>query len=312
VATLQRPSIRSLPWESVGTAFDTPPSSVDDALYDSGLDYEVETFPMADWNPIQETWTPIDDRFSIRRMDSGEYLGTVSQRYKPIPNHEAFSFVDEIIKEPGNEIVAAWEPPTGNKAHIAVGMSEVEILGDSVHPFIICSTSHDGKGSVQASIATFQMACLNQLPSVSRRATISWSAVHSISANEKIAQANTTLNLSHDFTARTVVEMEKLGRVHVPNERAKAICSRAVSKSATQMSEKKVREVSDNIVELREYSDTLRDDLRGSAFGLLHAVTEYWGHYRPYRTEKARYQTNNTMGGFGQRCRQKTFELLTA
>ena len=301
---------RSLPWAALGASFEDPVSSVEDALYHSGLDYEVEKFPMADWNAKTKEWEMLPDRFSIRRTDSYEYLGNVSKRYKPVQNREAFKFVDDIVANKGGQIFAAWTDMNGSKANLAVKMNEVEILDEIIEPYLICSTSHDGKGSVQAHVALFQMVCLNQLPSISRRATTSWSAVHSNSIEARMSQALSTLQLANDYTARSVVELEKLGNIPVSENKAENVCKRAIKKASTQMSDKNIERITNSILDIRETSDTLRDRYRPTGWGLLHAVTEYWDHYRTYRTETARYQTNGPTG-YGRRCRNKVFELLT-
>ena len=308
---LEPPTTRDIYWAEIGTQFETPPSSVNEALDLAGLDFEVGLFPMGDWNETEEDWVAIPNRRSVRRLDTGAYLGNVSPRYHPLQNRDAFGFADAIIDAGKGYIVAAWGRNKGAKVGLALELEQVTVLDETVTPHMVCLTSHNGKDSVQVHIVIVQLACYNILPSVSRKATRSWSARHSSYIEQQMEQALSALDMADDYTAQAIVEMERLGKIFVAEPKGQTICRRALRKSMPRMSTKRVDETTEDIMGVWNTTDTLVDKYRPTAWGLMHAVTEYWDYYRQYRTANARANSIGSPSGIGKRCRERVYSLLT-
>ena len=88
---------RVAPWSGLGTDI-SGCSTVNDALWEAGLDWTVEQRPIQTMVPNQIVIPGF--KANIRKHDD-EVLGIVTDtdRYKVIQNEEAFSFVDSLVDE---------------------------------------------------------------------------------------------------------------------------------------------------------------------------------------------------------------------
>jgi hypothetical protein len=84
-----------VPWHKLGTRLDHP-ATAEEAIQAAGLDYTVAKRPM---KAIihGHRYSDVPDHFATVRMDTGDVLGVVGNRYQPIQNQTALSFFDPLV-----------------------------------------------------------------------------------------------------------------------------------------------------------------------------------------------------------------------
>ena len=87
------------------------------------------------------------------RSSDNVVLGFVSDVYKPIQNHAAFSFVDAIIGTDGAKIHSAgvlynkYSRPT--RIFITAQLKPINLMGDKIDNYLVFSHSHDGLNAAE-------------------------------------------------------------------------------------------------------------------------------------------------------------------
>ena len=89
----------------------------------------------------------LEGYFVNLRADTMEPLGVVTERYTPVQNREAFSFLASIF---GSEMhfETAGSLMGGRRVWVMMRLPEfIEVGGDPIGPYSFISNSHDGKSS---------------------------------------------------------------------------------------------------------------------------------------------------------------------
>jgi len=144
-------SVREMPWHGLGTVLDHYPGSIKEALELSGLDWNIVQKPVH--QPMVTTvgghelttYQEVPNYFMNVREDTSDVMGVVTERYKPIQNHEAFSFMDNLI---GSQMhyETAGSLYNGKKVWVLCKLPEhIQVAGDDVSQYVFISNAHDGK-----------------------------------------------------------------------------------------------------------------------------------------------------------------------
>ena len=145
-----------------GKKLEAPPS-VDEALAQSGLDWEVG---------IQDTFTKIDGEFvktparAIVRQDNNQILGSVKKGYHLVQNRAAFEVLTPFIEKGELELEAGGSISDGKKiwALARITGDPVEIVKDDpIYNYVLLSNSHDGSSSVRFGFTNMRVVCCNML-----------------------------------------------------------------------------------------------------------------------------------------------------
>ena len=195
------------PWRGVGTTV-SGLMSIDAALSAADLEWDVEL------SPEQHTFNgeirTIPKRFVSRRVTDGLVFGTgIGGGYHPIQNRDAFKFADHILDTGEAQISTAGRG--GAKVFMTMKLSEsTTVAGEPFDGYLMLSTTHDGKGSLQAAFTTIRVACQNQVTMALKSAKSRWSMTHRTTLEGRVAEAQQTLQLSHKYQDEFAAEVEAL------------------------------------------------------------------------------------------------------
>lgn len=166
--------VREAAWHGLATVLPENPS-VQEALKQSGLDWDVEVLPMqttvtetiADESGVYDKQTLIDvpdGRVVVRGSDKS-VLGYVSSHYKPFQNREAFEWFQPLIDDGLCKLVTAGSLMQGRKVWLQAQYAEaVEVKdGDAVIPYLLLACGHDGKMSVRMQNTPVRVVCWNTM-----------------------------------------------------------------------------------------------------------------------------------------------------
>jgi len=283
-------SVREKVWHGLGIIVQDAPSSKD-ALRMAGLDWRVESSKMF----IEDTrgsMMEVPNVIANTRSTDKAVLGVVTGKYKIVQNEEAFSFTDALLGEDIHyETAGALDE--GRKVWMLARMPESEILGDKFENYLLFTNSHDGKGSVKVVPTKIRVVCQNTLNIAIRGAVRSWTTKHMGAMETKLLEAHRTLELATKYDENFVRKAEELSGVKVSMLEFNSFVEHLLP-----MPEEATKRQQDNVVAMRD-DLTLRykeaPDLgnhRGTAWGVLNAVSDFATHKTPLRMTDT-YRENN-------------------
>lgn len=272
-------AVRTPVWSGLGTDI-RHCTSIADALYTSGLDFEVHQSDICTNEPY-----PIAlEGFKANVRDDGTPLGIVSTKYKLVQNADAFAFLDNLVDE-GMKFERAGGLQKGRKVFILAKMPEKYIIsGESISPYIVFINSHDGSGSIKVLMTPIRMICLNMLNLALRSAARSWSAIHSGDVAYKLEDAKNTLIYAdrHMHELGTTIEDLK----HSPISDKKVIdMVQTLIPTNEKMTEQQVKNA------IRQRNDLLSryfhapdlESMPHTAYRFINAVSDHATHSDPIR-----------------------------
>ena len=150
------------PWHGLGVHVEDAPTS-EDAIKAAGLDWEVELTPL--FVPGKERgFNLVPGKFATTRSTDGRVLGVVGNRYTPIQNSEAFSFLDSVVASGDVRYETAGSLFDGRKVWMLARLSEADfevVSGDVVRQYLLLGNWHDGSGSLLAKLVDMRVVCNN-------------------------------------------------------------------------------------------------------------------------------------------------------
>jgi len=280
--------------------------TVSEALEIAGANWEVNKYPIYDG-----FMQPIRGYSRIVRSDKPDSTMHVCKTsYEPINNKDVFSILDDVLGASQAQIERVGCIKGGKVVFMQAKMPEsIEVLkGDNMDCYINAITSHDGTYLAKIFFSATRIACQNQIRalSVKGRRYRNISIRHTCNAQIKIAQAGTIL-MDGSREWQTIKENAAiLARKSVNREQTKAFVEKLFPKPL----DTKKRDFNFNkrakVMELVESGKgTDIQGVRGTAWGLLNATTEYFDHHSSVKGDTSRYARSLIEG---DKFRDKAFE----
>ena len=197
-------SVRETPWHGLGRIVMDAPASRE-ALELAGLDWQVESR-----NIYSGTGSMIPGyRANVRSTDDA-VLGVVSDRYRIVQNEEAFQFTDDLLGE-GVTYETAGSLQGGKKVWMLAKLPEKYIIaGDEVTPYLVFFNSHDGSSGVKVAMTPVRVVCQNTLNLALATAKRQWATKHMGNMQEKMFEAQRTLDLATGYMQGLSEESERM------------------------------------------------------------------------------------------------------
>lgn len=124
-------------------------------------------------------------------------LGVVGNRYVPIQNAEAFSFLNYLVDESGAIFETAGSINNGRQVFMSIKMPESMTFNgaDAVDMYIVATNSHDGSKSFTAAVTPIRPVCTNTINLALRAAKSKVTLRHTVGATQKVQQARELLGI---------------------------------------------------------------------------------------------------------------------
>jgi len=245
-------------------------------LAEHGLDFQVATEPVTIRGAESDTWR------AVVRQDTGDVYGVVRGRYEPVQHADALQVVDDVC-DGWDARLDSLTPLNGGLALVAACQYKrpVDVGGaDTATPWLLFSTSHDGKQSIRVGLTMVQLSCTNQIPGALGGGS-SVSIVHSSQSMSRLAEASRAMDRMDSLIDAWEQDAGALAHKELTEARCRNIVEKCVARHATSL--KQVSEDTDSIVALFSDSPTMPERFRGTAFGAVHAATEHFQHVRQWR-----------------------------
>jgi len=279
------------------------PSEAHDAasmIAAAGLGWTVEQHPLEAvvQREYQALRVPVPRHVANVRSDTRAVLGVVGEGYEPVQNHAAFAFCDDITDSGRAHWIGAGSTRGGARVHALMRLDrDVRIggaEGEDVLPLLCFRNGHDGGLAVTVSVAPFRLACLNGMLLPLDGAQRVWKARHTAHVQARLVDARRTLGIAW----RYYDELEEVGgqliRQRFGESEFERFLGRLVplpepkpDRSDGERAVRNAERVRDAIRNVYRFADDL-DNVRGTGWGALQAVTAYVDHTQPTRQTAGR------------------------
>lgn len=294
---------REIPWHRLGVVTDDALTAAD-AIVTAGLDWTVEKRPLAFRN-ANGNFTRIKDFYALVRDMDDKVLGTgVSERYEVFQNTQCFEFLNTLVDD-GLKFNSAGSLRGGKTVWVSAELpADVLIAGeDQVNCNIIATTTHDGGGSTRIAVTPIRPVCMNTLNLALNVARQAWSVWHVGDVEGKVQEAREALQLTFDYMDAFKDMGDWLASETISDAEVDRIFDELIED--TPRKDTKIAGL-----QFAYHESPTLEGYRGTKWGVLNAVGEYYDWLRPIRTEDSR--TIGTLQGVGYKQRNRTLEMLRA
>jgi phage/plasmid-like protein (TIGR03299 family) len=266
------------PWHRLGVkvekAFDAKT-----ALELGGLDFTVEKAKIA----CADTRAVIPDRFAIRRTDTKDVLGIVTDFYQPLQNREAFAFFDGVFGKDKARYEVAGALGKGERVWLLAKLpGDFSIIGtDTLEKFLLLTNGHDTSEAVRARFTPIRVVCQNTLNAALSGVQSEVRVQHIGDVKGKLEIAGKLLKAAGIY----YTEVQTVFRGFVRKQlNAKAVRGYALQVIAGDNSKEEDlspigRKSLDRIVDLHDGGRGSKlKGVRGTLWGAYNAVAEYVDH----------------------------------
>lgn len=148
------------PWHRLGTKVKKAFDAIT-ALKQGGLDFTVEKTKVS----CADTGKVIPGRFALRRTDTKNVLGIVTDFYKPLQNRDAFAFFDGVFGKDKARYEVAGALGMGERIWLLAKLpGDFKIVGDDVvGKWLLLTNGFDTNEAVRARFTPIRVVCQNTL-----------------------------------------------------------------------------------------------------------------------------------------------------
>ena len=268
------------PWHRLGQkmneAFDA-----ETALRQGGLDFNVAKVPVC----TADDQLTIPDRFALRRTDTKDVLGMVTDFYQPLQNVEAFSFFDSCFGKGKARYEVAGVLGKGEKVWLLAKLpGNFQVTGqDVVEKHLLLTNGFDTNEPVRAKFTPIRVVCQNTLNAALRDTQSEVRIQHIGNVQAKLEIAGKLLAMAGVYYNDVEEVFRGFARRDLTQRVLNNYVTRVVTGSIQKLEDltRPARKTVDRILELHETgrgADIQR--VRGTLWGAYNAVTEHIDHDR--------------------------------
>jgi len=296
--------------------------SWEQAMTLAGLDWQVVKNQNYARNP-QGHVVPVSSYSIFRDTDGAELAANVGEGFTIKQNRECFQFVDDLLQDNGGaHCDSAGALGNGATIWCAVRVPRADIavnVNDKHESYLVFTTAHDWSMAHTAALSSVRVVCRNTLRQALSTTTGILRIKHTKNANSRFEDARRTMDGVVMDAKRLEEKLQLLATRRITRESMTTVLDRLFPKPADKEQNTTRREnILAEVLALYESND--RDafpSVRGSAYNLLNACTEYVDHYRVARITDARQgysveqaRAENAVIGTGERLKSQALDVI--
>lgn len=341
---------KKLSWQLFGKNFSGSNITVEDAIKEAGLDYNVSSQPLIRVTPeiidlikngekveISPNVNDIINSHKVTvRDDNDMTLGVVGKNYGIVQNSKAFEFIDFLKEVSGSSptIETAGALGYGERIFVTCRLGADSYLDgnkDAVRNYVVFSNSHDGSGSVMAFFTPVRIICQNTLNVAIAQCKNKVTFKHTSKVNTRLdweieenrRKALEIFRRSVTFSDKFINNMISLKSEKLSDTQITDITNRVFLTDAEFALFKKNNRNIDTVDEIsmrkknaiRQLSDSIvsgvgQEMYRGTKLWMLNGITTMLQNDKQWKNEQDKY--NSLMEGDAQRKVQKMYDLILA
>ncbi len=308
-------------WHKLGQRCDSA-VNWEEAMSLAKLDWGVVKTQNYARNP-QGHVIPVSSYSIFRDNDGAELASNVGEGFTVKQNRECFQFVDDLLQDNGG---AHYDSAgaLGNGATIwcavRVPRADIAVNGeDKSESYLVFTTAHDGSMAHTAALSSVRVVCRNTLRQALSTNTGILRIKHTKNANARFEDARRTMDGVVMDAKKLQAKLQMLATRRITRESLTAVMDRLFPKSTEKDQNQTRRENTlADVLGLYESNDNNAfPAIRGTAYNLLNAVTEYTDHYRTARITDARQgysieqaRAENAVIGTGERLKSSALAVI--
>ena len=326
-------SVREVPWHKKGLILDMAPRSAEEAIRLSGLDWNVSLRQVFSQETIQallgedaeadnEEEKLIPDELSklkkyraVFRDSDNKCLGIVTDRYRVLQNRQAFSFFDPIMEHMRGSYETAGSLFGGRVIWVLVRLEDAVQIGknDELRPYLLLANGHAGRMNVIVQPTDVRVVCNN---------TLQMSLGHGLACRLRHTEALIP-NLERIQEQIIKMQMQRKDRYasfmmmqqHQVTESdmvqfVATLFPYDIESAAGATIAMKKRELVQRLIQSGQGTEI--PGVRGTAWGLYNAVTEYVDWYAANGTQKVKDKTAYVLMGAGADLKERAYRAAMA
>jgi len=280
----------------------------------AGMDWTIQETPVrfvADSIGGLGSIHSFEEQKVLYRSDTKEALSVVSQRYQVVQPKEVLEFYRDLTEISGYQLETAGVLKGGKKfwALAKTGQSAALKGNDQVNGYLLLATSCDGSLATTATPTTVRVVCNNTLAIAVNGATQAIKVPHNTRFDPQAVKQQLGISVSQwdgfMYRMRTLAE-RKVKSHEAMNYFLRVMCDvqpGAIDPSglANERALKRVQALYDGQGKGAEL-----EAAKGTAWGLLNAVTEYVDHER--RARSTEYRLDSAWFGQGAVLKQRALD----
>lgn len=266
--------------------------------------------------------TEAQGHMATTRSDDGAFLGIVGDGYQLIQNAEAFTFCDDLLAQAdGAKYESAGALGNGEQIWVMARIPEADFIidgGDEHKAYLLVATSHDGSMSYTAKLVDTRVVCQNTLTVALGERGSAFRVKHTASAKQRMDNALQQLSEVKSTAISLKNKMLRLAETKLTRESTKAILDRLFPPPADPKANNTRRENTvTEVLNLYAHNDAnAYPSVKGTAYNLLNAVTEFTDHVRTARgngSEPEKMQvarSESALFGSGSALKTQALEII--
>lgn len=305
--------VGATPWHGLGNQL-SPNQPLEVWQQQAGMNWQIQESPVrfiADAVGHLGTIHSFPEQKVLYRSDSKEALSVVSQRYQVVQPREVLEFYRDLTECSGYELETAGVLKGGRKlwALARTGQSTAIKGNDVVNGYLLLATSCDGTLATTATPTTIRVVCNNTLTISLSGATRAIKVPHSTRFDSQAVKKQLGIAVSQwdEFMYRIRALAErKVQWTEAMSFFMEVLCdTSARAPIPNVLPNKRAMEKVQSLYEGKGRGSEI-ESARGTAWGLLNAVTEYVDHER--RARSSEYRMDSAWFGQGAVIKQKALD----
>ncbi len=314
-------------WHGLGIEIPDGLSAVDGAKR-IGLGWDTELLPVYADRLLQDGMQRIespDHRLHVR-ADTGDVLGMVSSSYKKWDNQELFEFADAVLGEDHAGVLeTAGSLYGGRRVFALIRLPQVIVAGgDDITKCYLClSNGHGGFAAAQGGATGVRVVCANTMALADHEIGASgFRFIHTGDIRDKLKTAQMLLGFARKQIDRVGEQVKALAHTQVTAQQVSEFMHAAFEAAfprperdeelLSQWEQKQTEAIGDWLVLFDNERNNGMAAIRGSAWAMLNAVTEWHDHERGRTGSDSGVRIHSNLFGASRIAKQKAMKLALA
>lgn len=276
------------PWHRLGTVLPKAPT-IEEAMVAAGLDWKVK---MCNLQALGEDGLVIPSQGEIihravMREDTKAILGVVGPSWTPLQNREAFDFFNPFLQDGSVQLETAGSLRNNKYVWVLGKVINCEgevIKNDPINRYVLLCHGHDGTMAVRVGYTDVRVVCQNTMNmAFNSKASQLIRIKHSAKVQENLTNVQAVMDIVGNEFRANLQQLAKLTRKNInQNDIKKFVHVNFFNSEDLTSSNKKMSNYTDMVGTINRLIETGKGSdiqgVRGTAYGLLNAATEYLTH----------------------------------
>jgi phage/plasmid-like protein (TIGR03299 family) len=305
--------VGKMPWHGLGNLL-APKQPLEVWAEQAGMDWQILEAPvrfMTDTAGHLGAIQSFPEQKVLYRSDSKQALSVVSKRYQVVQPREVLEFYRDLTEVAGYELETAGVLKGGKKFWALAKTGQATALkgNDQVYGYLLLATSCDGTLATTATPTTIRVVCNNTLTIAINGTTQAIKVPHSTKFDAQAVKQQLGVAVSQwdafMYRMRTLSE-RKVKSHEAMNYFLRVLCDTpAANGEPVALSNERALTKVQSLYDGQGHGAEL-ESAKGTAWGLLNAVTEYVDHEK--RTRSTEHRMDSAWFGQGANLKQRALD----